>query len=965
MVVAVFFLLFIAITLIPVVVVLAVLNSKQQKELNQLRSQLQMLQRNENMERNKPIGPKQMPLPQNSIQQQLVSPMARDTNQGMTNMPGLNQRQNPPQSIPPSFHGQLSPQMVQKEPIPKQPAWNQPAWNQPLQGQVRPSSPTGEVQRTEMGKGYENKMEQNGVMPSNRPPSRPPVQVSAREIKQGLGIVNLTLILGVLFILISGLIFATSTWEFIPDLLKMVLILSLSGLFFFAAFLAERLFQLKHTGIAFYLLGCLFVPVVFLSIGYFQLLGQWFSLEGDGRYFFCFLASISFLGSILLGYVHYRLSFFKWAAWWVSLWVIGYFVRIFTDSQAFIWMVINGYVLGIMTWKYIKGKYLWTAYVHPIIFCLVLASGFEAVLPDLADKGLVWAVFLAAAFLGYCLVKLPQERSLRTYVSDYFLPFVMLIRGIFSLLSGNYGWSLGIFLLTAGCLFMITVEKEKKETVCLNAWLTCMMVVLSLFPLWNYCANIGGWVYQSGSISYFAAISFTGILCYYKRNVLPGFAVLQLPANLLWGITGVIQMISCYALGIPHWILFWWILTFCWIVQRRKELYYVLSIIGLLLLPALTVYSVKYDFPAVLYWLFTGITGCFFYLFYLWKIKQDNQNEWKNQMIRWVGVSGFYISVLISLMLYFGESYPAVYGVLLMLFIIVGNWIGFREKNTVLALVFNLSIRSLVVFTLGKVVPITFSQELWVNLFICIGMMCAGQLLYRRLYDIKPPREHVTGHYYIDSFSFLAGLIPFTMLIGAGNNWRFWGLILLIVCLMNGYQRSEPFMDQWITTAATAIGYVAFRLEPYVVIPKEWVTEYCLLLILIAGLILGFIWKKHGKAAEFIRFGIAVYAVLRQGFDCLSLTRISDVLVLGIAMVLVLRLAYYWRRKRWLLLSASALAVLAVYCSRSLWMNIAWWIYLLLAGIILILIAGFYEYSRKSGADIRKKINGKFREWSW
>ncbi len=58
-------------------------------------------------------------------------------------------------------------------------------------------------------------------------------------------------------------------------------------------------------------------------------------------------------------------------------------------------------------------------------------------------------------------------------------------------------------------------------------------------------------------------------------------------------------------------------------------------------------------------------------------------------------------------------------------------------------------------------------------------------------------------------------------------------------------------------------------------------------------------------------------------------------------------------QKKWFWLGSVSLFVLVMYITKDFWLSIAWWVYLLAAGIILIAYAGWNEYCRISGNENR------------
>ncbi|WP_431804680.1 hypothetical protein [Halobacillus andaensis] len=105
---------------------------------------------------------------------------------------------------------------------------------------------------------------------------------STEEIRER----NITwsLILGVSLLLITGLIVATSQWAQMGPGMKVFAIAGVSLLFFGLSYISGRILKIKQTAFAFLTLGSLFIPIGILTIGYFELLGSYFSLFGEGRF---------------------------------------------------------------------------------------------------------------------------------------------------------------------------------------------------------------------------------------------------------------------------------------------------------------------------------------------------------------------------------------------------------------------------------------------------------------------------------------------------------------------------------------------------------------------------------------------------------------------------------------------------------------------------------------------------------
>jgi hypothetical protein len=143
-------------------------------------------------------------------------------------------------------------------------------------------------------------------------------EIKSNEENTRTTAINVVLTLGVLFIITAGLIFATTTWNTIDSVGKTLVIVALVAMFYIFSFIGEKVFQLKRTGMAFYVLGCFFSVIGIIAIGYFKLFGEYFTFEGEGKNLFLSACFVMAGSSILIGYFKYKKFIFK-VIFWINL----------------------------------------------------------------------------------------------------------------------------------------------------------------------------------------------------------------------------------------------------------------------------------------------------------------------------------------------------------------------------------------------------------------------------------------------------------------------------------------------------------------------------------------------------------------------------------------------------------------------------------------------------------------------
>ncbi|SDQ08690.1 hypothetical protein [Virgibacillus salinus] len=179
-------------------------------------------------------------------------------------------------------------------------------------------------------------------VPKAPKPKKAKKVLSSQEIRDR----NITwsLILGVVLLLIGGLVLATSTWDTLTDWKKTGFIGLVSLLFFGLAYFTTRILKIEKTAFAFHVLGSLFLPIVILSLGYFELFGAYFSFSGEGRYLYGAAGSLVILPVYLLLSIKLASRLFVWFSFVTFTVFAGFLI-------ASLGMSVDGFYLGIIAFN--------------------------------------------------------------------------------------------------------------------------------------------------------------------------------------------------------------------------------------------------------------------------------------------------------------------------------------------------------------------------------------------------------------------------------------------------------------------------------------------------------------------------------------------------------------------------------------------------------------------------------------
>ena len=173
------------------------------------------------------------------------------------------------------------------------------------------------------------------VVPAPAVPQTAPAPVRPKKVlnRQNL-LYTLLMFLGVFLIIMSAVIFATSTWQYQTVAVKIVLLISAAVICYGAFGLAFRKFKLIQTSIAFYILGSIFMSAAVLAIGYFALFGDWFSFHGDGRWFIGVISLGLLAAAAYMGSRVFRKQWINWIAFAAGILSVSCFA-LFIDPQRY------------------------------------------------------------------------------------------------------------------------------------------------------------------------------------------------------------------------------------------------------------------------------------------------------------------------------------------------------------------------------------------------------------------------------------------------------------------------------------------------------------------------------------------------------------------------------------------------------------------------------------------------------
>ena len=118
--------------------------------------------------------------------------------------------------------------------------------------------------------------------------------------------------------------------------------------------------------------------------------------------------------------------------------------------------------------------------------------------------------------------------------------------------------------------------------------------------------------------------------------------------------------------------------------------------------------------------------------------------------------------------------------------------------------------------------------------------------------------------------------------------------------------------------------------------PKTALSRLLLLITILLFERMGEEIKNEMRGFKFVSITLMMVFLLLSGAIAGG---IGNALILGAAGVVILVLASVYNNRAYAIMSSVVLLLLALYITRDFWFQIAWWIYLMIAGVVLVVIA--------------------------
>ncbi|MDO5560164.1 MAG: hypothetical protein Q4F95_11265 [Oscillospiraceae bacterium] len=718
-------------------------------------------------------------------------------------------------------------------------------------------------------------------------------QISESENKKDINS-NLILILGVILIILAGLIFSTTRWAYMTNQAKTISVISVSVVFFAVCEISERKLRLNKTGIAFFILGGVFLPVSVLAMAFFNLFGTWFSMTGRG----CFIVYMTFF--LLAGLVSFAgvLKYKVSLCAYMSLQALSFslfFLSLHFENDLVVTVVMGVSSFLAMAFKtpccdsnIIKNVY-YRSFERFAVVNIIL-TGMLSNFNSLINYNNIWHCAFAAAVL-----------TAGTLWSAIRLDLVVLKTAV----SAEVIWFAVCAAKAVQTLSEYTVTEQVTSVVYLAAFLlfTFVPAVKNIFSQSVLIfACFMTYVIASGDLLVTAClfISVLVLFLYNKNNTVQAVSAWFIPCVL--DMIFLITLDSCTNLG-----------------------------------------------PVVLKMMTVTALSCLSVASFIFLLKSNKKAEYLN-------TSADSLAAITAAAFAITDFDAAAAALAAGILFSVKTAVCIRlKKGRSAGLYMYTALLLLMIYAFTSVMPTLRADRrdttvMIVLMCIWLAMVISG-LLLKRINSIC-----ASALVNMSAVSLGVAFI-YNLYTGDGD------LVYIILFSFAAYFAAITYIKKTKDTRVILLSTAAVFFQSGVIfqnavdIPEIIKDEYYLAAAGIILLAWRFIWEDR-HTLDIIAF---VYAVISTVFLMLRAIwgeKEYDAIILAVLLSVTMTVSYLLNQKLWLRFSGSSLIVLVLYITRSFWLSIEWWVYLLCAGAGFIAFSGINEYKKIRGT-IKEKNNKK------
>ncbi len=740
------------------------------------------------------------------------------------------------------------------------------------------------------------------IPPQPEPPKPPREKLSASAIM---------LLIGTAFIVLSAITFVVANWVDMSSLGRVFALLAEACLAFGISFLMKKVIRLNRTSMSFYMIGTIIAVVSLITAGYYNFLGEWFAVHGDGAPLLYGASAIVVASASFLARTIYKSKSFNYiGASFISLAVIFFCIQP-TDYYKEFAVVIAMVQAGITAVIHFMKPQKDTEMERPV----VIVGDVSAV---------VYQVMAGIYVLGTTF-----EPTVYTFAVLAVLLVQFLMYGIFK----KQKWLFIFFNLTGlytgfitACLAEDTIGTE--NSMLLFAGITAVFYIVNRVIPKNLLSChiitlIGAII---GTIVSFVA----GNDDYYLLNlIVPAVTSIGIVSYSLNKDTSIQTASGIFSPVLPFFMAVYMNSRFDKSAETETLVF------GALVLVYIAVSAFFIFLPKI-------------------NFEFHANHPVKSQVC-------IYANMICSAGVLFNiSSYSQLFMIPVALCVI--HFIVSYSMNCNITAV--ASVASLILLTnsvLNHYIGRYDEPRMYVMFALFVVLIVISRIVFPNGFTVKKENKTLIDVILLSSW---IAVMPFPFFDRTAFFLRTIGLAVFLA----GFIKRNTSKDNAcvILSFSSALACFAFMTRPFLR-PDSSMTasKVNIAIFALLGVAYRFIWKNHpngSKTASTVIFIISFASLIVDGivFDSVA----NRIFVLAVTAG-VLVFSFFVKSKTWFVASSLALVIMTIFSTIRYFNSAGWWLYLLIVGAVFIAIASINEVCKKNGETMKSTVAKKFSDWTW
>ncbi len=316
----------------------------------------------------------------------------------------------------------------------------------------------------------------------------PPIKIK-KKVDPEVRKIDILLKLGVGMVFISGILFATTSWNFISDIVKAIFLILFGCLFIGLSLFVERKLKLYHTSYIYWLLGISFLFFSMVASFYFGIFGQALTYEGIGNCLAYSLTSLTAAGLLTATYLRFPKDYLVYAIYSSILIALVAFLEYFNIENMTITAMVSLMTLIILiaTEKHSK-LFNFSIVISYLLICFIIIN-----ILDATTTATLLACITNVVIHYYLTIKDKNEGE---HYDSIIITYALILMAVYKLPSmEEFIKDLLIFIIISihTLLIKLGVLKTRENYQKLNYILYTILTIVIIF-MTHYESNIASFL---------------------------------------------------------------------------------------------------------------------------------------------------------------------------------------------------------------------------------------------------------------------------------------------------------------------------------------------------------------------------------------------------------------------------------------------------------------------------------------